>query len=73
MATDWGSSKVLCPFYISENASAIMCEGLNKNSKSKRSFRKKSDKRRVKQKFCESNYQSCAIYKLLMSKKYNPL
>ena len=68
--TDWNSANVKCPFYISEGATRINCEGPCENSTFSTLFLNAENKKERQIKCCNSDYQNCGIYKMLMKEKY---
>lgn len=68
MATDYGSVDTKCPFYITEDAAKIKCEGVEKGSSTVLEFRGKKFKNDVKQRYCEGDYEKCKLYQMLDQK-----
>jgi len=65
---------VRCPFYDKGASHYIQCEGLNNTSAVKLLFfddkeqTQKEKRDAYSRKYCESNYESCELYKLLIHK-----
>ena len=63
MSTDYASVNVKCPFYITEEEKKILCEGLEKGSRIALEFRGKQYKEKVKEKYCNGDFEKCKVYK----------
>lgn len=66
---------IKCPFYERGDKGGIQCEGIMGASAVKFIFRDPDDGHPLKeersnfsQRFCETNYESCELYKLLIHK-----
>ena len=70
MGTEWGSVRVLCPFYLSEDKMTLSCEGPEDGTALRLIFRSREAKKRCKGRWCEKDYASCPIYRMLMVYKY---
>lgn len=57
-----------CPFYDSEEAQKVVCEGVKENTGIHICFETPASLREYKIEFCYNNYQGCIIYKALYSK-----
>lgn len=57
----------VCPFYCSEDAQKIYCEGLQENTSIHLAFQSAADKKDYKKAFCCSmkNYDNCRIADML--------
>lgn len=64
------SSYVRCPFYHSEEAQKIHCEGVGKDGSSLHNvFSDKKELKEYREKYCCKDYNSCSIARML-SQKY---
>ncbi len=70
MGTNWKGVRVLCPFYISEDAQSVTCEGMMPRTTLRQKFKKPKDKDFLKTAHCEKAYEGCPIYRMLMGYKY---
>lgn len=68
MATVFDQVNTLCPFYISEDCKRISCEGVCKGSTVRLLFTAGKKKQQYKQKYCNMDYVSCPICKMLYKK-----
>lgn len=57
-----------CPFYLKESANRLICEGIPEGSVNVTIFGASVGKARYKERFCRSNYNSCALCSALMDK-----
>lgn len=70
MGTSWKGVRVLCPFYISEDARSITCEGMVPRATLRQKYRTERDCDTVKVEYCEKDYKHCPVYHMLMKYKY---
>ena len=60
---------VQCPFYHSEEAQKIHCEGIEgKGTSLHNVFGDRNELRRYKERYCCGNYEKCKLAKMLTSK-----
>lgn len=59
------SNNIMCPYCKSEEKQIIYCMGIQKDTALHLAFAYPEDKVRYKEKYCEANYQACAIEKML--------
>ena len=64
----WAGKMVICPFYKGEYRQEIFCEGLVKDSNIHQGFANPGLRTEHKQKYCETEYQSCPIAQMLENK-----
>lgn len=57
-----------CPFYDSEEAQKVVCEGVEVNTGIHICFETPASQKNYKRCFCYNNYEECIIYKALNSK-----
>ena len=57
-----------CPFYDSEEAQKVVCEGVENNTGIHLCFESPASQKEYKKAFCYHNYKDCLIYKALDSK-----
>ena len=57
-----------CPFYDSEEAQKVVCEGVKENTGIHLCFETTASQKEYKSEFFYNYYQSCIIYKALDSK-----
>lgn len=57
-----------CPFYDSEEAQKVVCEGVKENTGIHICFETPASQKEYKHEFCYNNYQGCIIYKALYGK-----
>lgn len=62
------AQNVKCPFYHSEDAQKIYCEGIQKGSSLHLAFGSKTDKKLYKAKFCIECHNECALARMLYEK-----
>lgn len=62
------AKNVECPFYHSEDAQKIYCEGIQKGSSLHLAFGSKTDKKAYKAKHCLLCHRDCALAKMLYEK-----
>ena len=70
MATNYASVDVKCPFYVNEDHTVIICQGvLAGSSAQKHVFKNKKLKESHKQSFCNDirKYRNCAVCDLIES------
>lgn len=67
MATSYGSVNAICPFYQSDDAQVIRCEGIVSSTINKCRFPSRELKDRYKIKHCDLDYQTCSIYMAIMT------
>lgn len=58
------AKNVECPFYHSEDAQKIYCDGVKPGTSVHLAFGSKTDKKEYKEKFCKSEYCSCKIARM---------
>ena len=68
MATTWSSADVGCPFYSSDKADRIVCEGIFYGSMLHNIFENKSDKDNTFRLRCCGDYEGCHVYRENMDK-----
>lgn len=68
MSTTWGSADAKCPFYLSDHAQKISCEGAFDGSVLSSIYKRSMDKNGVKERYCDQRYEDCTIYQMLMRK-----
>lgn len=62
------SNEVECPFYSSEDAYKIRCEGLEDSSTTHVVFPLPDLKKEYKRRYCCTKYKDCLLYKALYNK-----
>ena len=62
------AQKVLVPFYKSSNAVAVNCEGPYNSVRLQLLMENKSDRLLHMRRYCMRDYQSCAVYQMVMKK-----
>lgn len=69
MATLYKSVNVICPFYVSDNAMEIHCEGIFSRTVCKHRFREIGTKDSMFEKYCCSYaWETCKVAQLLKMK-----
>lgn len=68
MPTDYSSVNVKCPFYLAEENNKIICEGMEKGSRTALEFRGRQFKESVKERYCNSNFEQCKLYHVIDDK-----
>lgn len=65
-----GSGGILCPFYIAQGSTDIICEGTVPETTCTQRFKYKTDKQRQQESFCEGCFKRCEHYIAVMHFKY---
>lgn len=58
----------ICPFFLSGDKQRITCEGLIDKTKCINRFDFGKDREQYRSRYCDSNYEQCRIYRMLMDK-----
>lgn len=70
MATQYSSANVMCPFYKGEDRHNVRCEGLDGCESLGIGYRTMGDKQNWQEAHCDTDYESCPIFRLIMKEKY---
>ena len=74
MAEGWRASKILCPYFRSEDRQKhkIICEGLGDARSMSWNFDNRDERQRIRQMeiFCQNHYERCEVYRMIHSSKY---
>ena len=68
MATMYDDVEAKCPFFIRSGHNHITCEGATENCVTVLQFEKKEKRNQHRRCYCDDNYGSCVICKMLNSK-----
>lgn len=69
--SEFSDAYAVCPFYVTTSAKykRISCEGVTKDCYTTLSFKNRpSAREKYKKRFCDADYKSCRIYRMLMEK-----
>ena len=66
----YGTRRILCPFYRTQDGLSIGCEGPFEGAMLTLRFLNVPDKAMQKEVFCEENYKRCEIYRCVMANRY---
>ena len=68
MPNTYGTQDVKCPFFKNCDTMKISCEGIVDQSSVKLCFGTKNQKENYRRLFCECDYETCRLYKMLYGK-----
>lgn len=61
---------IRCPFFRRHSSTEIRCEAMMDRCSSALIFERKADKEWYQSVYCESRYECCEHYRMLMAEKY---
>jgi hypothetical protein len=67
----FASTVIECPFYLSDEARSLTCEGMLEGSSTKTTFASREALRAQITRHCAGDFRHCPWYIALMSAKYN--
>lgn len=68
MSTSYEAVNVRCPFYKSDEALRIKCEGLEDSSRLAVEFQKKAEKEQWQWRYCNTEWEQCKVCQIIEGK-----
>lgn len=67
MPRHYESSAAVCPFYNGEGTTNLFCDGFSPGMSINLSFKDEKGARKIKERYCRSEWMSCPLAKLLIT------